>query len=521
MTKPKATAMPHTPLMLMILDGWGIRESQQDNAIALANTPHYDRLMDEFPSAKLDASGHAVGLPAGIMGNSEVGHLNIGAGRIAKVGLTRIYQSIEDKSFFSNEALLKAFAAAKQNNSTLHLMGLVSDGAVHSHQDHLYALLQMAKEQQLTRVAIHAFQDGRDTDPKSALTYIKALEDKIAELGVGKIATVAGRYFAMDRDKRWDRVAKAYNAMVLGEGTQAPNAAAATTQAYDKDESDEFITPTVIVDEAHQPLAKIKDGDAALFFNFRSDRAREITQALIDDEFEGFERKVFPKLSAFVCMAEYDKNYGLPVAFPPEHIPKTFGEIISSQGLRQLRIAETEKYAHVTFFFNGGEEAVFPGEERILVPSPREVATYDLKPEMSAPQITKEVLDCIAQDKFDVIILNFANSDMVGHTGKLDAAIKAVETLDESLGKISQALLDKGGALVLTADHGNSEKMSDEKGQAHTAHTTELVPFLLVSQDLKNVPLRDLGTLADIAPTLLQLLNIPQPQEMTGKSMLL
>lgn len=512
--------MKNTPLMLMILDGWGLRDSKEGNAIVLANTPNYNRLLQEYPHAKLDASGHAVGLPQGIMGNSEVGHLNIGAGRIAKVGLTRIYQAIEDKSFFSNPALLKAFQAAKENNSTLHLMGLVSDGAVHSHQDHLYALLQMAKEQKLARVAIHAFQDGRDTDPKSGLGYIQALESKIEEIGVGEIATVSGRYFAMDRDKRWDRIEKAYNAMVLGEGRQAVSAVQAMESAYASGETDEFIQPTVVLDETGQALARMQDSDAVLFFNFRADRAREMTQALTDKNFEGFPRKQAPKLSAFVCMAEYDKKFALPVAFPPEHISQTLGEILSRHGLRQLRIAETEKYAHVTFFFNGGEESVYPGEERILVPSPREVPTYDLKPEMSAPQITEKVLNCIAQDQFDVIILNFANSDMVGHTGKLQAAIKAVETIDEQLGRISQALLEKEGTLIVTADHGNSEKMSDEAGRPHTAHTTDLVPFMLVGKNTQDRKLRELGTLADIAPTILQLLGLKQPKEMTGKSML-
>ena len=508
------------PIMLMILDGWGVRDEVQDNAIAQASTPNYDRLLAEYPHAKLDASGKSVGLPQGIMGNSEVGHLNMGAGRIAKVGLTRIYQAIEDGSFFSNPALIQAFDAAKKNQATLHLMGLVSDGAVHSHQDHLYALLKMAKEQGLSSVAIHAFLDGRDTDPKSGLGYVKALEKKIMEIGVGRIATVSGRYFAMDRDKRWERIEQAYDAIVSGQGKTASAAAQAVEQAYADGETDEFVTPTVILDSAGEPVSVIQDGDAVIHFNFRADRARELTLALTDSKFDGFTRKKTPALSSYVCMAEYDKNYQLPVAFPPEHIAKTLGEIVSEVGLKQLRIAETEKYAHVTFFFNGGEEDVFPGEERILVPSPREVPTYDLKPEMSAPQITEKVLDCIQSDQFDVIILNFANADMVGHSGKLPAAIQAVETIDEQLGKISQAILAKGGTLLVTADHGNCEKMKDENGGPHTAHTTDLVPFLFINHTYSKAALRPLGTLADIAPTILELLGLPKPPEMTGESMI-
>lgn len=509
------------PLMLIILDGWGVRDDPKDNAIVQANTPHYDQMLAQYPHALLDASGKSVGLPAGIMGNSEVGHLSIGAGRIAKVGLTRIYQAIEDGSFFSNPALLIAFQAAKKNQSTLHLMGLVSDGAVHSHQDHLYALLEMAKREGVAKVAIHTFQDGRDTDPKSGLGYIQALEGKIQEIGVGKIATVSGRYFAMDRDKRWDRVQKAYSAMVAGKGKTAASAQEAMKQGYAAGETDEFITPTVVMKDSGSPVATMDDADAVLFFNFRADRAREITRALTEKTFDGFSREKFPKLAQFVCMSEYDKTFTLPIAFPSEHVPNTFGGLIAERGLKQLRIAETEKYAHVTFFFNGGEEQVFPGEERILVPSPREVATYDLKPEMSAPQITEKVLKSISSDQFDVIILNFANADMVGHSGKMPAAIQAVETLDAQLGKIQKAIIDKGGTLIITADHGNCEKMTDENGKPHTAHTTDLVPFIVISPKKKDLRLRELGSLADISPTMLGMLGLPKPPEMTGETMVL
>ncbi len=502
------------PHLLMILDGWGHREARESNAIALAKTPHYDALLKEYPHCLLDASGHAVGLPDGIMGNSEVGHLNIGAGRIAKLGLTRIYAAIESGEFFQNPALLQAVNAAKKNQSALHLMGLVSDGAVHSHQDHLYALLKLAKEHQLEKVFVHVFCDGRDTDPKSAENYVQVLQDQIKTIGVGKIATLAGRYYAMDRDQRWERTQQAYGAMVLGKGIMATDPVQAIKAAYASGESDEFIKPRVVGD------SKVKDQDAVIFFNFRADRARQLTRAFTEPGFAGFQREVVPQLSAFVCMSEYDQSFALPVAFPPVKITHTLGEILSEQGLKQLRIAETEKYAHVTFFFNGGEEKIFPGEERILVPSPREVATYDLKPEMSAPQVTQKVLEALDRDAFDVIILNFANADMVGHSGKLDAAIQAVEVLDEQMGRVFQKLQEKNGVLLLTADHGNCEKMQDEKKNPHTAHTTDLVPFILAAKKWKNAQLRSLGTLADIAPTLLQILKLAIPSEMTGKTLL-
>ncbi|MCP5468042.1 MAG: 2,3-bisphosphoglycerate-independent phosphoglycerate mutase [Deltaproteobacteria bacterium] len=512
------------PHMLMILDGWGYRESLEANAIALAKTPHYDQLLKDYPHCLLDASGHAVGLPDGIMGNSEVGHLNIGAGRIAKLGLTRIYSAIESGEFFRNSALLEAMNAAKQKQSALHLMGLVSDGAVHSHQDHLYALLKMAKEQDVPQVFIHVFCDGRDTDPQSAKKYVQALQDKIQELSIGKIASISGRYYSMDRDQRWERTQLAYEAIVEGKGIFVSDPVHAIEEAYANEESDEFIRPRVLCElrasGEEKPLAKMNDKDAVIFFNFRADRARQLTRALTEDSFSGFERKIFPHLSVFVCMSEYDKNFGLPVAFPSVKIRHTLGEILSEHGLKQLRIAETEKYAHVTFFFNGGEEKVFPGEERILVPSPREVATYDLKPEMSAPKVTEEVLEALDRDEFDVIILNFANADMVGHSGKLQAAIQAVEVLDEQIGKIFQKLQEKNGVLLLSADHGNCEQMQDEKKKPHTAHTTDLVPFILAGEKWKGARLKKLGTLADIAPTFLQILELPIPAEMTGNCLL-
>ncbi len=506
--------------MLVILDGWGINPNPENNAIAQARTPHYDAWLKEYPHAAIDASGHAVGLPDGVMGNSEVGHLNIGAGRIAAVGLTRIYQAIEDGSFFTNPELRSAFAAVKEKDSTLHLMGLLSDGGVHSHQDHLYALLQMAKREGVSKAVIHAFMDGRDTPPTSGLEYLGQLKAKMKEIGVGEIATVIGRYYAMDRDKRWERIQLSYQAIVSGAGHPAKNLEEAVTASYAAGEGDEFIKPIVHVNDAGKPVATLRDGDAVIFFNFRADRARQLTYALTDPKFSGFARPVFPKLSRYICMGEYDQALRLPVAFPRVELKNTFGELLAARGLQQLRIAETEKYAHVTFFFNGGDETVFPGEDRVLIPSPREVATYDLKPQMSAPQITDEVLKRLDQDHYDVIVLNFANADMVGHSGKLPAAIRAVEVLDEQLGRIYGALMARGGTMVVTADHGNCEKMLDENGHPHTAHTLDLVPFLLIGERWKRAQLRPEGKLEDIAPTLLQILGLPKPPEMSGRSMI-
>lgn len=502
----------------MILDGWGISNEFKGNAILQAKTPNYDTLISRYPSARIDASGPAVGLPQGVMGNSEVGHLNIGSGRIASVGLTRIYQSIEAGGFFKNAQFLKAMQAVRTQGGALHLMGLVSDGAVHSHQDHLYALLKMAKDQGLKKVFIHAIMDGRDTAPKSAYTYIRSLEEEIEKIGLGRIATVSGRYYTMDRDQRWERVQLAYDAMVNGKGLWAEHALSAIAANYDDGKSDEFILPTVIV-EGDQPVGQIQDSDALIFFNFRADRAREITQALVCEDFVGFSREVFPNLSHYVCMMEYEKGLPVSVAFEPNRIDDVLAKVISDHGLKQLRIAETEKYAHVTFFFNGGEEKVYPGEERILVPSPKEVATYDLKPEMSAAQVCEKVLVEIAAEKHDLIILNFANPDMVGHTGNLPAAIQAVEYVDECIGKIAKAIKDQDGVLVICADHGNAEKEIDENGLPHTSHTTNLTPFIVVGEKYKNSKLRAIGKLSDIAPTLLEILDLPIPSLMNGESM--
>jgi 2,3-bisphosphoglycerate-independent phosphoglycerate mutase len=413
-----------------------------------------------------------------------------------------------------------AFAAAKKNHSTLHLLGLVSDGGVHSHEDHLFALLEMARREGLSRVAVHAFTDGRDTPPTSGIGYLQTLEAKTREYGVGEIATIQGRYYAMDRDKRWERTQRAYEAMVLGTGNRVADWEQAVREAYARGETDEFLQPLVLVNGQGEPRATIRDKDAVIFFNFRADRARHLTYALTQEAFSGFERKRFPRLSYFAGFGEYDKNLTLPVAFPPVHLPHILAEELARHGLTQLRVAETEKYAHVTFFFNGGEEAVFPGESRSLIPSPREVPTYDLKPEMSAPAVGDEVVGALQKGGFDVIICNFANADMVGHTGILSAAIRAVETIDEQLGKIVRAVEKSNGTLLITADHGNCEQMADEKGHAHTAHTTDLVPFILVGERWKKVRLRNGGTLADIAPTMLQILELPQPREMTGRSLM-
>lgn len=506
------------PLCLIIMDGWGINPKTEGNAIALANTPVIHRLMNEYPSSAVDGSGMAVGLPRGQMGNSEVGHMNIGAGRVVYQDFTRVSKAIEDGDLFNNKVLLEAINAVKTNNRSLHLMGLLSDGGVHSHIEHLFALIDMAKRNGLHKVYIHAFMDGRDTPPRSGHLYIKQTVDYLSKAGVGEIATVSGRFYAMDRDTRWDRVEKAYSAIVYGEGVEAGSASEAMENSYAKEEGDEFVKPTVIKKDG-APVATLNDGDSVIFFNFRTDRTREITRAIAFKDFDGFERRKVPALSDFVCMTEYDETFGLPVAFPQVKLTRIFGEIISQAGLRQLRIAETEKYAHVTFFFNGGAEEPFPNEDRVLIPSPKEVATYDLKPEMSAFEVTNEVLSRIESGKYDVIIMNYANGDMVGHTGFVDAAKKAVETVDACVGKVVDAVLAKGGKLLITADHGNAEQMVDyETGAPYTAHTCNLVPFILVDDERKNGKLRE-GILADIAPTMLEMLGLPKPQEMEGKSL--
>ena len=512
--------MAKKPVVLMVLDGYGLNEKTEGNAIAMANTPVMDKLMAEYPFVKGNASGLAVGLPDGQMGNSEVGHMNIGAGRIIYQDLTRITKDIEDGTFFENKVLLQAIENCKKNNSDLHLWGLLSDGGVHSHNSHLYGLLEMAKKNGLENVYVHAFLDGRDTPPASGKDYVQQLEDKMKEIGVGKIASLSGRYYAMDRDNNWDRVKLAYDSLVTGEGVKATDAVKAVEDLYANDKTDEFVLPTVITDENGQPLSLVKDGDSVIFFNFRPDRAREITRAFCDDKFTGFERD-FLKLT-YVCFKDYDET--IPnklVAFEKEEIKNTFGEFLAAHGKKQLRLAETEKYAHVTFFFNGGVEDPNVDEFRLLVNSPKDVATYDLKPEMSAPEVGMDLVEAIKSDKYDVIVINFANPDMVGHTGVIPAAVKAVERVDSLVGDAVQAVKDVDGVLFICADHGNAEKMIDyETGAPHTAHTTNPVPFILVNAD-PSWKLREGGCLADIAPTLIEVMGMEQPKEMTGKSLII
>lgn len=506
--------------MLMILDGWGLSDRQEGNAVALARTPFLDKIKSEYPSTTLLCSGEAVGLPEGIMGNSEVGHLNIGAGRVVYQDLLRIDKSIRDKSFFENEALCKVMKEVKEKNSSLHLIGLLSDGGVHSQINHLFALLDMAGKQGIENVHIHGILDGRDTPPDSGVSYTQKLQDYIEKTGVGNIASVCGRYYAMDRDNRWERVEKAFRLFVNGEGIKEKNPVNAVKKAYLRNETDEFVKPITITDDSGNPKGIIRNGDAVVFFNFRSDRAREITRAMTDSDFKSFLRENCPKLTGYVCMTQYDEKFTLPVAFPPVHLKDILGEVISRNGLKQLRIAETEKYAHVTYFFNGGEEKPFPLEERCLVPSPRDVPTYDKKPEMSARLVTKELLSRLESSNYDLIVLNFANMDMVGHTGVLDAAIKACETVDSCVGQIADEIKKQKGVLLITADHGNAEMMIDENGHVHTAHTLNPVPLILVDNSRKNVKLRS-GVLGDIAPTILEIMEIEKPASMTGSSLII
>ena len=510
--------MSKKPTVLMILDGYGLNDTTKGNAVAEGKPPVMDKLMAEYPFVKGNASGMAVGLPEGQMGNSEVGHLNMGAGRIIYQELTKITKAIEDGDFFENQALLAACKNAKENNTALHMMGLVSDGGVHSHNGHIYGLLELAKRQGVEKVYVHCFLDGRDTPPASGKDYVEALEAKMKEIGVGEVASVSGRYYAMDRDNRWDRVERAYNALVKGEGVQAESATAGIQASYDADKTDEFVEPMVIVKDG-APVATVKDGDSVIFFNFRPDRAREITRTFCDDNFEGFDRGERVK-TTFVCFTEYDVTIqNKQVAFVKEEITNTFGEFLAAHNMTQARIAETEKYAHVTFFFNGGVEEPNKGEDRILVKSPK-VATYDLKPEMSAYEVCDKLVDAIKSDKYDVIIINFANPDMVGHTGVEDAAIKAIEAVDECVGKAVDALKEVDGQMFICADHGNAEQLIDETtGEPFTAHTTNPVPFILVNAD-PAYKLREGGCLADIAPTLIELMGMEQPKEMTGKSLL-
>lgn len=506
--------------VLMILDGFGINEKTEGNAIKMAETPVIDGIMEKYPCVKGYASGLAVGLPDGQMGNSEVGHLNMGAGRIIYQDLTKITKAIEDGDFFENEALLDAVNNCKENNSDLHLYGLLSTGGVHSHLEHVYALLKLAKNNGLNNVYVHCFLDGRDTPPTSAKGFIETLEAKMSEIGVGKVATISGRYYAMDRDNRWDRVEKAYNAMVLGEGNTADSAEECMTKTYAEDVNDEFVVPTVIMD-GDKPVATIKENDSIIFFNFRPDRAREITRCFCDVDFNGFERSkgYFPV--KYVCFTDYDVTIeNKEVAFKKEAITNTLGEYLSSLGKTQARIAETEKYAHVTFFFNGGVEEPNEGEDRILVPSPK-VATYDLQPEMSAPQVTDKLVEAIESAKYDMIIINYANPDMVGHTGVIPAAVKAIETIDGCLGRVMDALLKVDGQMFMCADHGNSDQLIDySNGKPFTAHTTNPVPFVLINCHKAEGLMED-GKLCDIAPTLLDMMDIPQPKEMTGHSLLI
>lgn len=499
------------PTMLMILDGFGLSNRTEGNAIAAANTPALDEIFSKYPKTRLDACGLAVGLPDGQMGNSEVGHLNIGAGRIVYQELTRITKSIEDGDFFENPALNQAMDHALSRGSVLHLLGLLSDGGVHSHISHLFALLDMAKKKGLSKVLVHCFLDGRDVPPRCAGNYIAALQSHMDSIGIGQIATISGRYYAMDRDKRWDRVEKAYDAMTLGQGYEAATGCAAVDHAYDRDENDEFVLPTVT------GAGMVNNGDAMIMYNFRPDRAREITRAFVDRDFEGFNRKKTIDDLCYVCMTQYDASMpNVEIAFPPQKLTNTFGDYIASLGLSQLRIAETEKYAHVTFFFNGGVEAPCSGEDRILVPSPQ-VATYDLQPEMSAEEVTERVLEQIEADRYDCIVLNFANADMVGHTGIMEAAVKAIETLDACVPRIIDAVLAKGGQILLTADHGNADCMTDENGHVVTAHSLNQVPLVHIANQPSK--LAEGGKLADIAPTLLHLMGLAVPQEMTGRSL--
>lgn len=503
--------MAKKPIALIIMDGFGFNADNYGNAIAAANKPNLDKYM-QGPNTIIGASGLDVGLPDGQMGNSEVGHTNIGAGRIVYQMLVKISKSIKDGDFFENKALVAAMNNCKEKNSALHLMGLLSPGGVHSHMEHLYGLLEMAKKNGLDKVYVHAFLDGRDVPPSSAAEFMEEAVAEIKKIGVGSVATISGRFYAMDRDNAWDRVEKAYNAMVLGEGVAETDPVQAIKNSYANNVTDEFMLPTVV-----DGSGTIKADDSVVFFNFRPDRARQITRAFVDPEFSGFERKngFFPL--NFVCMAQYDAAMpNVSVAFPPEQLTMTLGEYLSKSGKTQLRIAETQKYAHVTFFFNGGEEKQFEGEDRILIKSP-DVETFDMKPEMSAFEVTDAVVDAINSDKYDVIILNYANCDMVGHTGIFDAAKTAVEAVDTCVGRMVDAILAKGGAALITADHGNADKMYEPDGSAFTAHTTNPVPFIVVGEDCE---LREGGVLADIAPTILQLLGLPQPEEMTGKSLI-
>lgn len=505
--------------MLMILDGWGLSPVSKGNAVMTAKTPFLDRLVSEYPNTRLTCSGESVGLPQGIMGNSEVGHLNIGAGRIVYQDLVRIDRAVRDGSLFHNPVLSSVMEKVREKQSALHLMGLVSDGGVHSQLTHLLALLDMAREKGLGKVYVHAILDGRDTAPTNGVCYVKTLHDHMQKHNFGAIASICGRYYAMDRDKRWDRIEKAFRLYASGQGVAENDPVQAVQNAYDRGETDEFVKPVVLQTPQGSPVGTVQDGDGLIFFNFRADRAREISRALTDLNFDFFPRPRVPKFCEYVTMTIYDETFAFPIAFPPVHLKGILGEVISRQGLRQLRIAETEKYAHVTYFFNGGAEQPFPLEDRCLIPSPRDVPTYDFKPEMSAAEVTEEVLARLRSREYSFIVLNFANMDMVGHTGIMAAAVKACETVDRCVEHIVSGLLSQGGAAIVTADHGNAEKMLDENGNVHTAHTLNPVRLILADDTRKNVCLRE-GVLGDIAPTILELMDIEKPEQMSGESLI-
>jgi 2,3-bisphosphoglycerate-independent phosphoglycerate mutase len=514
------------PTVLIILDGWGQRLDQTHNAIRLAHSPHYDSWLQEYPVTELLTHGPAVGLTEGVMGNSEVGHTNIGAGRIVHQTLSRIAADIQNKAFFKNPELLTAIRTAKEKQSALHLMGLLSDAGVHSDQSHLEALLELAKQEGLSRVFVHPFMDGRDTSPRSGTTYLKRLQTYLERIEIGSIASICGRYYGMDRDQRWERTAMAYAAL-RGTGTPSGNDPMATLEAWYQHGDpqpgfgDEFMPPTTFIDRVTRaPIGTLQDDDVVIHVNFRPDRARQLTQALTDDTFTEFARENPPKLGHYTCMAPYGEAFDLPVAYTKEKLSKILPELIADQGIKQFRCAETEKFAHVTYFLNGGDEKVFPGEDRKLIPSNREIATYDLAPEMRAREVTTEVLAALASEQYGLFVINFANPDMVGHTGKEAAAVKAVETLDECLGKLVETVLDKAGVVLITADHGNCEEMVDSQGHPHTQHTLNPVPCLVIGSEIKDLKLKP-GRLCDVAPTILQLMGLEQPKEMTGESLII
>ncbi|TLS35326.1 2,3-bisphosphoglycerate-independent phosphoglycerate mutase [Pseudalkalibacillus caeni] len=509
--------MSKKPVALIILDGFACREETKGNAVAQAKKPNFDRYWKSYPHAQLQASGEAVGLPEGQMGNSEVGHLNIGAGRVVYQSLTRVNQSITTGDFYENETFIEAMDHVKQNGTNLHVFGLLSDGGIHSHIDHLYALLKLAEKKGVDNLYIHGFLDGRDVGPKTAKKYIRALQKEMDEHGVGQLATISGRYYSMDRDKRWDRIEKSYRAMVYGDGPKYTDPIELVEDNYKNEIYDEFVIPSVLTKEDGSPVATIEDNDAIIFLNFRPDRAIQISQVFTNEDFRGFDRgDEWPKDIFFVMLTQFSETVGGEVAFKPTNLDNTFGEVVSQQGYKQLRIAETEKYPHVTFFFSGGRENEFPGEKRILIDSPK-VATYDLKPEMSVYEVTDALLEELDRDEQDVIILNFANPDMVGHSGKLEPTIKAVEAVDECLGKVVDKITEKGGHTIITADHGNSDEVVTPEGKPMTAHTTNPVPVIVTKEGIE---LREDGVLADLSPTLLELLNAEQPKEMTGKSLI-